>query len=59
MQYKYKKEIFKLIELSEKYGYWSNEVLEYNRSLPLHKVSYINNVIHNYEKGRITKENII
>jgi hypothetical protein len=59
MKYKYKKEIFKLIELTDQYGYWSNEVLEYNKTLPYHKVSYINSVIHEYEKGRIKKEDII
>lgn len=59
MKYKYKKQILELMKLVDQYGYWSNEVLMYNMSIEFHKRNYINNIIHEYEKGRIKREDII
>ncbi len=58
-KFKYKKQILELIALVDQYGYWSQEVLNYNTALELHKRQYVNNIIHGYEKGRIKKEDII
>jgi hypothetical protein len=58
MKIKYKKEFLQLVNLAEKYGYWSAEVLKYNSSVPMHKRDYINNLFHGYEKNYITMEDI-
>lgn len=58
MKFKYKKQILELMNLVDQFGYWSDEVLEYNKTLKYHIMRYINQIAQQYEKGTIKKEDI-
>ena len=46
-----KKKVLELTEIIKKYGYWSNEVLEYNKTLDYELMVKVNNEARELSKN--------